>query len=53
MATTPQIPVHQSKLMLPKPKVRNAADGQKPGSFYLAAVRRAKDRDYEPRNDLD
>lgn len=53
MATTPQIPVHQSKVRLPKPKVRNAAIGQKPGSFYLAATRRTKDRDYEPRDDLD
>lgn len=44
----PQIAVRQSTLRLPKPKVRNAAIGEKPGEFYLAATRRAKDRDYVP-----
>lgn len=53
MASTPEIPVKQSKLMLPKPKVRNAAIGEKPGSFFLAAARRRQDRNYDPRNDLD
>jgi hypothetical protein len=48
MATGPAIPVRQNRLMLPRPKVRNAAHGEKPGSFYLAAARSRAERDYVP-----
>jgi hypothetical protein len=54
--TAPQVSVSQSNMKLPKPKVRNAAVGAKPGEFYLAAVRRGRDRDYVPTdvwNELD
>lgn len=52
MALGPEIPVRQSTVKLPTPKVRNAAKGQKL-PWYLAAARTKGDRNYEPRNDLD
>lgn len=53
MATGPVVVVHQAVTPKPKTVRRLASDGEKPASYYLAATRRAADRDYVPRYDLD
>lgn len=53
MPTTVQVRVKQIQraAWLPNPKPVNPAEGEKP-PMYLAAARRAADRDYAPRYDL-
>lgn len=49
MAGSPEVIVKVNTVPpLEKTDVVNPARGAKPGSFFLAAVRRRKDRDYVP-----